>query len=76
MEFVSGLNLDINSAHVILGIAQTKGYLIDGNYINKCVNFRFNAKDRVFEFYVLNLNNSINLEMDKFIECYTEFLKK
>ena len=50
--------------------------MINEDFINRCVNFKFNAKDRIFEFYVLNFNDSVNLEMDKFIECYTEFLKK
>lgn len=76
MEFVSGLCLDINSTHIILEIAQKKGYLTNEDFINKCVNFKFNAKDRIFEFYALDLNNCMNLEMDKFIECYTEFLNK
>ena len=76
MEFVSGLNLDINNAHIILKIAQRKGYLVNENFINRCVNFKFNAKDRIFEFYILDFNDCINLEMDKFIECYTELKKK
>lgn len=76
MEFISGLNLDINSVHIILNIARKKGYLITENSINECITFKFNTKDRIFEFYILDLNNCINLEMDKFIECYAEFLTK
>lgn len=76
MEFLSGLNLDINSVHLILKIAQRNGYLVNEDFINRCVNLKFNVKDRIFEFYILGFNDCINLEMDKFIECYTEFLKK
>lgn len=49
---------------------------LNEDFINRCVNLKFNVKDRIFEFYILGFNDCINLEMDKFIECYTEFLKK
>ena len=48
------------------------------------INFLFSADtiandddeiNHKFEFHVLNLKHNITLDMDKFIECYTLFLK-
>jgi hypothetical protein len=75
MEFVHGLNLDINSVNKILQIAKNKGYLINEESITTCNSFKFDEINQVFEFYLKTKTNIISLDRDKFIECYTRFLK-
>ena len=75
MAFVYGLNLDIDSVNRILEIAQDKGYFPNEKNITACYKFRFDAINQIFEFHLKNEINIINLDMDKFIECYTIFLK-
>lgn len=75
MEFVHGLNLDIDSVNRILQIAQDKGYISNEKDLTTCYKFRFNEINQIFEFHLKTEINIINLDMDKFVECYTLFLK-
>jgi hypothetical protein len=74
MEFAHGLNLDINSVNEILKIAQEKGYLSNKDIVITCDSFIFDEKDKTFKFYLLE-KNCIEVDMNKFIECYTLFLE-
>lgn len=74
MQFAHGLDLKRENVNKILEIAQKKGYLVDINF--EFDDFKFNQEKRIFELNILNTNSSISLEMDKFIECYTELLLK
>ena len=75
MESVHGLNLDIASVNTIIQIAQNKGYFPNEKNITDCYKFRFNEINQIFEFHLKTEINIINLDMDKFVECYTIFLK-
>jgi hypothetical protein len=73
MQFAHGLKLDINSVNEILEIAQKKKYL-SHKFTIKCDSFRFIFEEKKFLFYLSKPNISIELEMEKFIECYGQFL--
>ena len=76
MQYAHGLELNLENVNEILYIAQEKGYLKSNEEFFKCDYFTFNEKNQEFEFHVLNSKHNITLDMDKFIECYTVFLKK
>jgi hypothetical protein len=76
LEFAQGLELKLENVNVILKIAQQKGYVKSNEHFFKCYNFKFDEKNHKFEFHILNLRYNIILSMDKFIECYTIFLKE
>lgn len=78
MEYANGLNINIIAINKILEIAYSKNYLLKKDYdsvINKCNKFKFNEIEDLFEFSILESNICIKLDKNKFIECYTEFLK-
>lgn len=76
MQYAHGLDLNLETVNEILKIAQEKEYIKSHVLKFKCDNFRFDEENQKFEFYVLNLNHRVILDMYKFIECYTEFLKR
>ena len=71
MYFANGLDIRVDSLNEILKIAESKGYIVNSYEYDS---FKFNSKEKIFYFCVLNTNICISLDMDKFIECYTEFL--
>ncbi len=73
---MQGLELNLESVNVILKIAQKKGYIKSNELTFNCDNFKFDEKNHRFEFHVLNPEHNITLDMDRFVKCYTEFLKK
>lgn len=78
MEYVHGLDINIKTINKVLEIAHSKNYLDKNDYdliLNKCNNLKFNKIEDSFEFSILESNIYIKLEKNKFIECYTEFLK-
>lgn len=77
MEFIHGLNLDLDSVNKILKIAQKKSYIENKDFINTCNDFRFEPISKKFEFHFRSDFDLIKLEleMDKFIECYVAFIK-
>lgn len=68
------LELDIATVSLILKIAQKKGYIKISELIFNCDDFRHDKKNNNFEFHLLNSRDNISLDMNKFIECYIEFL--
>ncbi len=76
MEFIKGINIEIDEMNQVLKIAYLKNYLEkDFNpSLNKCVDFKYTANDKRFEFHISNSNKNINLEIDRFIECYKIYI--
>ena len=74
MEFMHGLELNLDNVNQILKIAQEKGYVKSNEPFFNCDNFKFDEKNHKFEFHVLNLRHNITLDMDMFVECYTVVL--
>ena len=62
----------------VLKIAYLRNYLKqDFNpSLNKCISFQYNANEKRFEFYISNINVNINLEINKFIECYKIYIEE
>ena len=75
MQYAHGLDLNLEIVNEILKIAQEKGYVKSNESFFKCDNFRFDEKNHKFEFHVLNPRHNITLDMNRFVECYTELLK-
>jgi hypothetical protein len=73
MEFMHGLELNLDNVNQILKIAQKKGYVKSNEPFFDCDNFKFDEKNHKFEFHVLPKHN-ITLDMDRFVECYTVVL--
>ena len=78
MEFVHGLDIQLYEINQILKIAYLKNYLEDSYnpFFYKCNTFKYISKEKKFEFYISDLDKHINLEINKFIECYTIYIKK
>lgn len=75
MEFIRGLELKLKDVNLILELAQKKGYIGRNNTFFKCKNFKFDKENNSFEFYSsLELNLTIKLDSNKFIECYIDLL--
>lgn len=74
MEFAHGLDLNFRNVNLILSLAQKKGYIKYNEIIFKCDDFKFNENNGIFEFHIFNPECYIELNIDKFVECYTELL--
>ena len=75
MQYAHGLELNLKTVNQILKIAQKKAYVKSYELEFNCDDFRFDEENHKFEFHVLHPKHNIILDMDKFIECYTLFLK-
>lgn len=75
MEFIRGLELKLKDVDLILELAQQKGYIGKNNTFFKCEDFKFDKHSNSFEFYSSSeLNLTIKLDSNKFIECYIDLL--
>ena len=64
--------------NIVLKIAYLKNYL-DKNYDpfkEQCDEYKFNTEEKIFEIHISNSDKYIQLDMDKFIECYMLFISK
>lgn len=78
MEFLKGINIEIDEINQVLKIAYLKNYLQEdfNPSLNRCLNFKYNTIEKRFEFHILNSNKNITLNIDKFIECYKIKIEK
>ena len=76
MQYAHGLELNLKTVNQILKIAQQKNYVKSHELKFDCHDFRFDEENHKFEFHVLHPKHNIILDMDKFIECYTIYIKK
>jgi hypothetical protein len=62
MEFMHGLELNLDNVNQILKIAQEKGYVKSNEPFFNCDDFKFDEKNHKFEFHVLNPKTKYNTQ--------------